>query len=567
RNELAARRDQAQQQFIHFAGVVVQAEYRLVHELQGVVLDRRLDITRPGGTVRIGRELGLVAVMHLVPVAAPRFCQRAGGRRLRERHFRGRLRRVEHGDADADGDGKALLAGGELKLLHDVVDRARDFHRAVAIHAADQRDEFVAFETREQVIVADARAQQAGDLDEQPIAGRVSDDIVHGAKAVEVDTQHRAGFAVALDVAALQRQLALEVALVHQARERVALGAAQGIRALLERGNRHVERFADRRDLPVSAAFAHIDVDVAARQPRERLLQLRERRHRPPYLAPAEHHRDAEHERERQAAADQAAFELRLLRAGVEDKIEKTDDFHRLPRRPVGKIEQCVRREHAYLHRRGHAHARAVELGQLIGAVARLRRRRGKRFRRQREPRLAGARGIFAEHTAAGSVVIAYIDDLGNVLKAGAQGAHRRLGPARGIDRRAELIELGEPLHGLLARAVLDQASAAPPKTGNRSDIDTQAGHDERGEQASDQAAIAAARRAGGEEFSATPTMLLRRQSIDTGAEPAVHPFAEIRRHRSPLASAGERRAPAVWPLRYLCWRAPAATEPRPARR
>ncbi len=131
----------------------------------------------------------------------------------------------EAGDTRADRHDRPRLAAGHVAGTGAGADRASDpfcdLVRGQSIGARQERGEFVAAVAVQPVAVACRAAHRAGDLDEQTVAGRVTQGVVERLERIEVE--HEQGERPArLDGGA---ELALERTVVAQAGQGIVLGA------------------------------------------------------------------------------------------------------------------------------------------------------------------------------------------------------------------------------------------------------------------------------------------------------------------------------------------------------
>ncbi len=98
----------------------------------------------------------------------------------------------EQRDADARGD-VVILAADIHRQLQRIDDALRDGTSGIRIrNVAQDHRELVATQTRDGIAILHAGAQALRDDDEQLIARRVPDGVVHALEVIEVDVQQRA---------------------------------------------------------------------------------------------------------------------------------------------------------------------------------------------------------------------------------------------------------------------------------------------------------------------------------------------------------------------------------------
>ena len=124
---------------------------------------------------------------------------------------------VGRGEADAAADADAVLVGREGAL--EAFDHAARQRIAVFVIARQDR-QLVAAEAEDQIVRIAAGPQPVRDLDEQRVADRMAERVVHRLEAIEVD--HHDGGRLGRIEARLQ--LVLEAAAVRQSGQRVVIG-------------------------------------------------------------------------------------------------------------------------------------------------------------------------------------------------------------------------------------------------------------------------------------------------------------------------------------------------------
>ena len=182
------------------------------------------------------RRLQLLQPLDLAGAARQRFVARRVHRHAARAFFlRGVAGRIRGGEQLLDRAGFAAdldEADGHADVEHAVVpdeairgDRAAhvvgDLPRLVERTADQQHAELVAAEARDRVRIAHRFAQQLGDFAQHAVAGQVAAGVVDDLEAVEVEvTQHVRRLAAPRGFGRFV-ETALELAPVHEARERV----------------------------------------------------------------------------------------------------------------------------------------------------------------------------------------------------------------------------------------------------------------------------------------------------------------------------------------------------------
>ena len=142
-----------------------------------------------------------------------------------------------HGGADARGDGDRAGADAEAvghgDVAHDALDRVAAFLQR---GGAQQQHELIAAEPRHRIVAAGPVAQRAaqalGQVDQQAVAGFVSEAVVDRLEVVEVEVADRQQEAFALAGAHGVAQQLREAGAVGQAGQLVGVGLALELRAL-----------------------------------------------------------------------------------------------------------------------------------------------------------------------------------------------------------------------------------------------------------------------------------------------------------------------------------------------
>ena len=91
------------------------------------------------------------------------------------------------------------------------------------LHREDE-GELVSAEASDDVGLAQASAEHAGEADDQLVAGGMAERVVDVLEAVEVDHGERSAAGVAAGASELRLELALEAAAVQQTRQRIVIG-------------------------------------------------------------------------------------------------------------------------------------------------------------------------------------------------------------------------------------------------------------------------------------------------------------------------------------------------------
>ncbi len=95
----------------------------------------------------------------------------------------------QSGDADGATYVDALAIAPELVGVELLAQRLGQRHGRIVIHVGDQRGELVAAEACQDAVLGEVTLQQVRDLDEQAVARRVPEQVVHELEVVEIQVQ------------------------------------------------------------------------------------------------------------------------------------------------------------------------------------------------------------------------------------------------------------------------------------------------------------------------------------------------------------------------------------------
>ena len=217
---------------------VVEVHDRLGVERKAVALERSVQALRPDETVGEMTALGPGLLVDDRTVAALVLG-------VVHRHVCGHQRRLLGGDGrihgrDAGGqrdvDGRVrnvqrCRGDGAAQLLGDGLGR-------LGRHVVEQHRELVTAQSRERIGVPQPRAQRVRNVDDQRVAGLVSQCVVDVLEPIQVEGHQRPGDAVAPGSRRMTLQLLGESPTVPQAGERVVVGEVHEVRlALLALGD------------------------------------------------------------------------------------------------------------------------------------------------------------------------------------------------------------------------------------------------------------------------------------------------------------------------------------------
>ncbi len=188
RDQLALLAAHAHHDFVEAADAgLAERLDRLVHEFQPVLLDRARDLRDPA---HLAMPVAAAVVVIELDAVATAILGRVAGHVGGTQQRRGTLdvgAHLDHADARADRERRTVPAETMVAdgLPHRVGDAARLLERAIG----EQHAELIAAEARDHVTAAHACLDQARDLADQPVAGRVAAGVVDELELVEVDVQ------------------------------------------------------------------------------------------------------------------------------------------------------------------------------------------------------------------------------------------------------------------------------------------------------------------------------------------------------------------------------------------
>ena len=225
---------------------VLQPDDRLVHDLHLLPLERPVEVALEGQ--RVGGRHAQRRAEGLDPVAAEALGEGDGDFRVLDEVGRLALVAVVHGDADRGGEEDLAVAegdGGADRAAH----RVGEGGDTVGGLLGDEDDgEMVAFQPGEAVERLQQAAEPARDGEQDRIADREAEALVHLAEAVDVDEEdRRPRVRLGLRVGHRGREAVEEELAVRQAREVVVHGVVQQT-LLCGLGVGNVEQRADAAD-------------------------------------------------------------------------------------------------------------------------------------------------------------------------------------------------------------------------------------------------------------------------------------------------------------------------------